>query len=62
MPANPRQITPEAGTFVPARGTVALHCSVARPVFGVIPDVWTTLFNPVALATRFRQSAILNTA
>jgi hypothetical protein len=28
---------------------VALHCSVARLVFGVIPDVWTTLFNPVAL-------------
>ena len=31
------------------------------PVFGVIPDVWTTLFNPVALATKFRQLAILNT-
>jgi hypothetical protein len=28
-----------AGTFVPAQGTVALHCSVARLVFGVIPDV-----------------------
>src|SRR6516164_323183 len=42
MPAKSRQITPEAGAFVPAQGTVALHRSVARPVFGVIPDVWTS--------------------
>jgi hypothetical protein len=28
-----------AGIFIPALGTVALHCSVARLVFGVVPDV-----------------------
>jgi hypothetical protein len=45
-----------AGIFIPALGTVALHCPVARLIFGVVPDVAkmvvqaSDLCNPISSA------------